>query len=342
MKQASGIICQAVKMVSNLTDSLLKQYQKRDDGKWIADLQGQHLVVFHFTKDEIGKLKYFRTNGYKSLLSHICENVLQGQSKVISQYAYGFKTKNGRYADITIDKGFIFGLYNNEPWNSIAKKLKKLFSEQHVNPLKDDHNQECELLQSFINSSSHKEKECRDFLRKHPELLLPPNGAIVEPRIWTEIEQKTHTGRYDLLIITETIKRGKVEKEAYIWELKAPQLHLFEIIKGKRARLHKELTEAENQLFHYYSDVKTTGNMLSEIDVKPDNIKFGGIIIGCERRFVSYDKGKIDANKALSYAETTRHLREQHFYKPNGIQLLTWDNLLCRFKNSKATGISIS
>ncbi|MBI4679628.1 MAG: hypothetical protein HY753_00045 [Nitrospirae bacterium] len=336
MKRLSGVRDKAVAIVSSLTESLLKQYAKADDGKWIADQHGQHLMVFHLTKGEVEKFKHFQTLGYKTLPNHLCENVLPGDSKVISEYSQRFKARNGRYAAILIDRGFILCLRQKEHWNSIAKKLRKLFFEQHVKPLKDDHNKECELLQSLIDSSSRKEKECRDFVRRYPELLLPPNGNIVDPHIWAEIEQDTHTGRYDLLIITETKQHGKIEKEAYIWELKAPQLYIFEILKGKHARVRKELVEAENQLFHYYSHLKTTGKILSEIDVKPENVKFGGIIIGCEHRFVLYNKGKINSNKALSYAESARHLREKHFYQPNGIQLLTWDNVLCQFKNSTA------
>jgi hypothetical protein len=118
----------------------------------------------------------------------------------------------------------------------------------------------------------------------------------------------------------------------YVWELKAPQLPLFLIDTNSRARPSAALYDAENQLVHYHDSLRDNGSFRETHKIlAPDDVKFGGIIIG---RFSNYVKhgAQINTVRAHDLAEQTLRLRQRLFYDPHGIKIWTWDTIVQRMQ----------
>jgi uncharacterized protein with HEPN domain len=118
---------------------------------------------------------------------------------------------------------------------------------------------------------------------------------------------------------------------AYVWELKAPQCYIFEKDNENRLRPSKDLISAENQLLHYVHECKGNAQFREEFRVThPDNVYFGGIIIGSNSKQVNGDYNQ--EKKNMLYEKAAR-IRAEYFYKKIGIRLVTWDTVLDLFKN---------
>ena len=114
-------------------------------------------------------------------------------------------------------------------------------------------------------------------------------------------------------------------REAYIWELKAPQCYLFEKDNNNRCRPTNDFLSAENQLLHYWYEVTGSQRFRTTMQIMyQENIKIGGIIIGTQERFLRNSTGTTD----LRNAEIALKIRQDYLYRSSGLRVLTWDRIL--------------
>ena len=183
-----------------------------------------------------------------------------------------------------------------------------------------------ENLRTLIEiDDAYTERQCARLLKEIAWVLLTRLEG--KPK-YVSCEQTTSVGTVDMIVITETWGIGiRPYLQAYVWELKAPQLELFQMENNNRACPTKHLYSAENQLLHYYDTVKKDAAFLQRKKLMSgDNVKLGGIIIGRDRNYVKYDHTEEDVN-AMDCAIQANRVREMYFYQ-NRIQLWTWDRII--------------
>ena len=182
-----------------------------------------------------------------------------------------------------------------------------------------------ELRKQIEWQDAHTEQECGKCLTHIARVLLPIFDVTVT---YVDQQQTVSAGRVDLIVIADVVRPGdNVRRQAFIWELKAPQLHLFRIETRDRACPTAELIKAEHQLLHYRDDVaKSEGLRKRWGIISADHVNFGGIIMGRNDRMV---RPKANGGpRALQLASQALEIREQAFYTHNGIELWTWDKVL--------------
>ena len=184
-----------------------------------------------------------------------------------------------------------------------------------------------EELKTNIDSEKHTERGCGALLKQIANILLPIDQGRIE---YVDSEQNVSSGRIDLIVYAECSQiSGSLKKIAYVWELKAPQLFLFEIDTSSRAKPTEDLYDAENQLLHYHYATANDGNLRETWKIiSPHDVKFGGIIMGKSSRYVK--EGSLDKEKARKLAGHTFDIRQHLFYKQNEMKLWTWDYLVER------------
>jgi len=177
------------------------------------------------------------------------------------------------------------------------------------------------------------ENECGNLLKKKEaaSILLQGNQSLV----FISAELRSPSGDLDLLIGCEEFhSSGDKKRQLIVWELKAPQKYLFKIENNSRACPTLDLYSAENQLLHYYEQLK--GNQVEKTKfaiISPEDVKLGGIIIGREDTYV---QRKLHSPQvALGLAKTAHNVRENNFYE-NRLKLLTWDQVILFLNNFTA------
>ena len=114
--------------------------------------------------------------------------------------------------------------------------------------------------------------------------------------------------------------------KAYIWELKAPQCHIFEKDTENRLRPSKDLIQAENQLLNYYHENKGSELFRNNFGVThSEYVCFGGIIIGSHARRV---RGDYEEAKKEKLIETAFMIRKNYIYDRLNIRIMHWDYIL--------------
>jgi hypothetical protein len=189
-------------------------------------------------------------------------------------------------------------------------------------------------LSILVNHQDNQnENECGKIL-ENPEIasVLLPLGV---KQIIVDTQLRTSSGDADFLIcIEESVASGDIVRRLFVWELKAPQVFLFRTETNGRAGPTKELYSAENQLLHYHKYISgSTEDRTKYKILHPDDVKFGGIIIGKKANFVENKRSTLKEDHALRIAETARKIREKMFYEFLGIKLFTWDNIVERLES---------
>lgn len=180
-------------------------------------------------------------------------------------------------------------------------------------------------LNVLIKGRARKELECKKFLTNIPEILID-RGNLLEP-LFVASESRLYSGVSDYIISAKIRHEdGSISNKAYVWELKAPQCEIFVKDIENRLKPSEHLISAENQLFNYYHEVKANPFIQRDCNVFQDDIKLGGIIIGCERNLIRGISGKADKKRALY--QRAKFIRETYLYERIGIRLLTWDTIL--------------
>lgn len=166
---------------------------------------------------------------------------------------------------------------------------------------------------------SHRELECQPYLIHAAELLLPAEPT----RIVNQTEVHNFFGRADVVIAADLPDdTGHVSRHAFIFELKAPQCHLFETATAERCQPTREFSSAENQLLHYYNEAVGNARFRERLEVlDQDNIHPGGIVIGTLARLLR-GGGNVPA------ARTALSVREKYLYPNRRIRVFTWDRIL--------------
>jgi hypothetical protein len=186
-------------------------------------------------------------------------------------------------------------------------------------------NQESTIQELRLQVEKYPERteiKCASLLKEIASVLLHPT----EKCYYINSELSTTAGRLDIVVIATSISAGITSNEAYIWELKAPQLKLFELECDSRACPTKDLYQAENQLLHYHKELKGNIDWQDKWDLRSHNVKLGGIIIGRDNNLVKCVETRKKYAEIL--AKKVKQIREEYLYHHNQITLLTWDDVL--------------
>lgn len=187
-------------------------------------------------------------------------------------------------------------------------------------------------LKELIDSPVNQEIPCRAFLRYVPEFLC--RDTVID-YVYKEEEYRGNTGDSDYIISGRIRDFASIECiRAYVWEIKAPQCYIFEKDTENRLKPSRDLIQAENQLLHYFHENKGSELFRETFKVThSDNVKFGGIIIGCNKNRI---RGEFrDAEKANLLFQKALHIRSHYFYDSFGIRLMTWDTILDSLNSEK-------
>jgi len=187
-------------------------------------------------------------------------------------------------------------------------------------------------LKDLIYKDKHNEVECREYLKYVVSLLVK---ETFNEDVTYEQECPQYCGRSDLLIRVKVKDEFDDEKTlAYIWEVKAAQCYIFKTETKSRLCPSQYLYKAENQLLHYYNGFYNDRNAQIRLGIlHPEQIKFGGIIIGRKDKLV---ENKHEVSDVKGLYNITRPLREKYFYNDR-IKLITWDDILNYLKGKKHT-----
>jgi len=182
-----------------------------------------------------------------------------------------------------------------------------------------------QLKREIERTDAHTERECGKLLEKIAWVLL----AIADGNTtFVETEQNCSTGRVDIVVLADSMQPGgNLRREAHIWELKAPQVPLFDFKTKSQAQPSKHLYSAETQLMHYCYSVYNDGVLLRRWGIlSPDHIRLGGVVIGRNANFVDC-KAK-DKTRANRLACEAHEIREVFFYRKLNMRLWTWDRII--------------
>lgn len=176
---------------------------------------------------------------------------------------------------------------------------------------------------------AHTEQECAQCLKSAPWPLLPTLDGTVT---FLDSEQLCSAGRVDVIVIAEILETGgRARPGAFVWELKAPQLPLFQWDTLNQACPSPELLRAENQLLHYHYSIANDGHFRDRWGiVSSDYVKLGGIVIGQDRGIIQCEIDNLALGKQL--ALQALRIRESVFYKASGLRLWTWDRIVTVLK----------
>ena len=190
-----------------------------------------------------------------------------------------------------------------------------------ANEISDIHKE----LKILIDDTSNKELECRAYLKYARDLLVDVTTATY---LDEAEEYRGHSGDSDYLIVCQAKDEAGIDSnKAYIWEIKAPQCYLFEQDTQNRVRPTKEYISAENQLLHYYEESKGSTQFREEFNIThPEDVKLGGLIIGCKRTWVK--SPDYSQSKLAKLYRRALDLRRRHLYGRSGIKVMIWDHIL--------------
>src|SRR5260221_10769393 len=173
-------------------------------------------------------------------------------------------------------------------------------------------------LKALVDEEDHhREVECQPYIVHAAGLLIPGTPTRIVR------EDRNFFGSTDFVVAADI--RGDLNQTArcaYIWELKAPQCHLFEADTHNRCRPSAAFLQAENQLLHYYHEASGNSRFRERMSVvDEDNIYMGGLVIGTNARMF---RGSTEIEKA----EMALRVRKKYFYHSHKIRILTWDDVL--------------
>ncbi|WP_455965381.1 hypothetical protein [Methylorubrum aminovorans] len=176
-----------------------------------------------------------------------------------------------------------------------------------------------------VHAPGQTELQCAAYL--HHAAALLTDGTPFEIHD-VRLEDRSFFGRTDFIVVATMLgEAGGNEKKAFIWELKAPQLPLFEGDGNQnRYRPTPALLHAENQLLHYYHEALGSDGFRNRFDImNRDNIKIGGIVIG---NYPSVYASGATSEFAMRLATHSLNLRKRFFYSSVGMRVYTWDRIL--------------
>ncbi|MCI5208968.1 MAG: hypothetical protein D3910_09260 [Candidatus Electrothrix sp. ATG2] len=171
------------------------------------------------------------------------------------------------------------------------------------------------------------ERECGKLLEEIAWVLL---SAAEGTATFVKSEQYVTAGRVDIIVLADLVQMGgSLRREAYVWELKAPQLEIFEVKTQSLAQPSSHLYGAETQLMHYYQSIINDSILLRRLEIlSPEHVKFGGVIIGRDDNFVKNKLKNLDETTGERLAHEANEIRDKYVYRQLNMNLWTWDNVL--------------
>jgi len=187
-------------------------------------------------------------------------------------------------------------------------------------------------LKALISDQNNKEKECRHYLYYVRDLLVDVTSATF---LDEAEEYRGHSGDSDYLIVCRAVEESGIESnKAYLWEVKAPQVYLFESDTKNRVKPTKEFISAENQLLHYFEESKGSTQFREEFNIiHPDDVKLGGLIIGSKKTWVK--GGDYDEPTLNRLYKRALNLRTRYLYGHSGLKVMIWDHILRYFEKEE-------
>ena len=182
--------------------------------------------------------------------------------------------------------------------------------------------EEFSTFEGLVRGTAHAELKCQVYLQHALGFLC--RGTPVSVAKFEQI--RGHTGDADYFVVAD-IKTDDNEtvRRAFVWELKAPQAHLFELdANANRYRPTIEFIKAENQLLHYTEEARGNETIRRRFGVERDNIRPGGIIIGTEERLL---RSSTDSDEVWK-ARNSLKMRQKYLYGGDRIRVLVWDVIL--------------
>ena len=183
-------------------------------------------------------------------------------------------------------------------------------------------------LCDLIAAQNRTEVECQAYL-SHAACFLTRHPFAVGYNASHLYEQREHvgtTGRTDYLVCYDIDDQTRRQtRYAYLWEVKAPQCFVFQQDTLNRLVPTTDLVSAENQLIYYRHELASSQMMLDRFNVRAENVRFGGIIIG--RKETRVRAHALDAHRQEQLFGEALSLREKYFYQAYDIRLFTWDSL---------------
>jgi hypothetical protein len=183
-----------------------------------------------------------------------------------------------------------------------------------------------QLKTEIERTDAKTERQCGKLLENIAWVLLTIDDGNTT---YVKTEQNLSTGRVDVVVLADSMQPGgSVRREAHIWELKAPQVPLFNLNKKEsQVRPSAYLYSAETQLMHYCYSVSNDAVLLRRWGIlSPDHIRLGGIIIGRDINFVvCKEEDRVLANQLACEAH---EIREVFFYRKLNLRLWTWDKVI--------------
>lgn len=180
-----------------------------------------------------------------------------------------------------------------------------------------------ELKRLIYTNKKRTELECKKFLSFVKPYLF--NETFIE-EVYCEPEYRGHSGDSDFVISAKIESEGGDERtKAYIWEVKAPQLYIFEKDNENRLCPTIDLFRAENQLLNYFHENKGSNDFCKAFDAHTDDVHMGGIIIGRLNTRVKNDYS--EEKKAMLYSKAY-NLRKKYIWNNLNIRVIIWDKIL--------------
>jgi hypothetical protein len=192
-------------------------------------------------------------------------------------------------------------------------------------------------LQSLIRQTEKTEIECGKYLKYTPNIIFR-NDTIIDYNSILYPGYRGSLGISDYVVAAKVCADGGYDCfRAYIWELKAPQCHIFQEDPRSERRVMPslELVTAENQLLHYYYEYVNSGIFREDFEeINQQEIKIGGIIIGSNKTKVRRGKklSKFSETEVERLYKRACRVRVDNFYIGCRMRLLTWDDVLLQLK----------
>ncbi|EIU7615202.1 DUF4263 domain-containing protein [Vibrio vulnificus] len=188
-------------------------------------------------------------------------------------------------------------------------------------------------LRNIMDENGHREIQAREYIQFAKDLFVHETPIEFFD---LRVEYPTTNGDIDLLVPCMMEDDAGIQTRViYVWEIKSPQTAIFCRDNNNRVKPTSELAKAENQLLHYFEEVKQSQQFRTEFQITdPENVRLGGILIGKKEILVQAHQSYTEDHKNSLYNKACSY-RVKHFYRPSGIKLLTWDKVLSQLTDSE-------
>jgi hypothetical protein len=198
-------------------------------------------------------------------------------------------------------------------------------------------------LNELIHQPKFNEVKCSAYLGTISELMVKKENVLNFIKDSTQVAG--FRGKSDFVISAKISEGGTIADKLFIWELKAPQSNIFNVMEGNKLTPSEYLIDAENKLLNYVDEFKRNEVMREHFSltgsvIQSRNVIPGGLIIS-RNDLKLWDKKTVIHDKDSDY-ETAKRIREEYFYNCCNIKLYTWDDILNEIRKKFIEEVNIS